>query len=94
MHAYVVCFDISDDATRRNVGRRLEHFGRRVQRSVFEVSVDNSAEMEALRKELLEQIEGEEEDDIRFYPLCRQCREKAVNAQGMRVASFPSAVVV
>ena len=93
MHAYVVCFDISDDAIRRNVGRILEHYGCRVQRSVFEVSLDNSGEPDALRRELLELIE-EEEDDIRFYPLCRQCREKAVNARGNRVASFPSAVVV
>ena len=94
MLAYVVCFDISDDAIRRAVGRRLEHFGHRVQRSVFEVSVENPGEMGALRQELLAHIEEEEEDDIRFYPLCRECRRKAVNAQGMRVAEFPAAVVV
>lgn len=94
MLAYVACFDISDDRIRRTVGRRLAHFGCRVQRSVFEISVDSPTELETLRQELLGWIEEEDEDDIRFYPLCRECRRKAQNAQGMRIAAFPAAVIV
>ena len=93
MHAYVACFDISDDAIRRSVSRRLEHFGQRVQRSVFEISVESAQELEALREELLELILEEIEDDIRFYPLCRECRRKARDVRGRRVAAFPSAVI-
>jgi len=94
MLAYVACFDISDDAIRRNVGRRLEHFGHRVQRSVFEISVDSPDELEKLRLELLDWIDEEGVDDVRFYPLCRECRRKAQDANGLRIAEFPAAVIV
>ncbi|WP_456377578.1 CRISPR-associated endonuclease Cas2 [Thiolapillus sp.] len=93
MLAYVACFDISDDAIRRNVSRRLEHFGCRVQRSVFEISVESADELEKLRLELLEWIDAEEVDDVRFYPLCRECRQKARDVRGRRVAEFPAAVI-
>jgi len=91
MQTYVACFDISDDRIRRSVSRRLEHFGCRVQRSVFEISVDSPKGLEELRQELLGWIE--DEDDVRFYPLCRECRRKSQNAQGMRVAAFPAAII-
>lgn len=92
MLAYVVCFDISDDALRRFVSRRLEHFGQRVQRSVFEVAVDSRQALSSLNTELLEWIE--EGDDLRFYPLCKGCRKNAQDAHGNRVAQFPAAVVI
>jgi CRISPR-associated protein Cas2 len=92
MQAYVVCFDISDDGLRRQVSRRLEHFGLRVQRSVFEVSLDSNEALAALNAELLEWLEAG--DDLRFYPLCRACRQKARDAQGNRVAAFPAGVVI
>ncbi len=33
---YLVCYDITDDRERRRIGKLLEGFGVRVQRSVFE----------------------------------------------------------
>lgn len=92
MLVYVACFDISDDRLRRQVSRRLEHFGIRVQRSVFEVSVRTQEQLLALQNELREWIE--EDDDLRFYPLCRACRQKSKDIFGQRVAEFPAAVVI
>ncbi len=87
------CFDITDDRLRRRVSRRLEHFGPRVQRSVFEIAVNSKEELTALKSELREWMD-DEEDDLRFYPLCKGCRKKACDVHGQRVAEFPAAVVV
>ncbi len=92
MKTYLACFDISDDKARRLVGRRLEHFGTRVQRSVFEVSAKSQNEVDRLQKELLDWIDPE--DDVRFYPLCRDCRKKSQDVRGNRVAAYPAAIVV
>lgn len=96
MLAFVACFDISDDRLRRKVGQRLGHFGVRVQRSVFEIAVNSHDELTALKLEIAAWISDDEndEDNLRFYPLCKACRKKACDHQGERVASFPAAVVM
>ncbi len=92
MHVYLACFDISDDYNRTQVGKRLEHYGERVQRSVFEISVAGAAELDRLQSELREFIDPG--DDLRFYTLCRACREKSHDIDGKRVARYPAAVVI
>ena len=92
MHTYLACFDITDDKQRRTVSRRLEHFGLRVQYSVFEISVKNPLELEDLKQELKEIIEID--DDIRFYHLCLACRKKSETVDDKRIAQYPLAVVV
>lgn len=92
MHTYLACFDISDDKQRRYVSRRLEHYGLRVQYSVFEISVKNNLELEALKEELSEYIDTF--DDIRFYHLCLSCRKKSKSIDDKNIAEFPLAVVV
>jgi len=92
MHTYLACFDISDDKQRRLVSRRLEHFGLRVQRSVFEVSIKNSNELKALKRELDQWVEAD--DDIRFYHLCLSCRKKSETSDSERIAQYPLAVVI
>lgn len=96
MHVYIACFDISDDTLRRRVSRRLEHFGLRIQRSVFEISVRSNDQLKCLQEELAQWLtdEANDEDDLRFYPLCRSCRQQACNHEGERVAQFPAAVVL
>ncbi len=93
MQTYLACFDISDDRQRRRVGRRLEHFGVRVQRSVFEIAVNSAGELSRLQNELREWL-NEGEDDLRFYPLCKTCRSNARTVEGARVALFPASVVL
>lgn len=93
MHAYLACFDISDDKTRYRVGRFLERYGNRVQRSVFEVGFRHPSEMQSL-KEALRALPFEAEDDVRFYSLCRNCRCASQSLDDRRVARFPAAVIV
>lgn len=92
IHTYLACFDISDDKQRRNVSRRLEHFGVRVQYSVFEISLNSLPELNDLKKALKEMVE--EDDDIRFYHLCFACRKKSTAVDEKRIAQYPTAVVV
>lgn len=94
MLAFVACFDITDDRLRRRVSRRMGHFGVRVQRSVFEIAVNSTEELAALKSEVQAWMDEEDEDDLRFYPLCKACRKKASDVHGQRVAGFPAAVVL
>ena len=45
----LACFDISDDKQRRFISRRLEHFGIRVQYSVFEIRIKHKQELVKLQ---------------------------------------------
>jgi len=93
MHAYLACFDISDDRTRNRVGDLLGQYGTRVQRSVFEISLRTPAELQRLKEEL-RSLPFEDDDDIRFYMLCRNCRSASHTLEDGRVALYPSAVIV
>lgn len=86
MDAWIVCFDITDDRARRTVGRQLARHGRRVQRSVFEILVRSPAELDAVREQLRSLLT--DDDDLRFYPLCRTCRTRAHDADEMPAARF------
>lgn len=90
MLTYLACFDISDDRSRR-VAAMLEEYGLRVQRSVFEISVSSKEQLEGLRKRLLKYID--EEDDLRFYHLCSDCRGKSADIKGKRIAQYPLVVL-
>ena len=92
MQTYLACFDISDDKSRRFISRKLEHYGLRVQYSVFEISVKNDTELEALKEELNQWIDTF--DDIRFYHLCSACRKKSESVDNQSIAQFPLAIIV
>ena len=92
MNVYVVCFDISDDHARRNVARRLKHYGKRVRRSVFEISTSGAQELDILCAELREFVEAS--DNLHFYKLCKSCRTESHDQHGERVASFPVATIM
>ena len=92
MHTYLACFDITDNRNRRRVSAILEEYGLRVQRSVFEVSIDSSRQLASLTNRLSKYLE--QGDDLRFYNLCADCRASSVNTTGGKIADFPLAVVV
>jgi len=75
----VVAYDISDNKRRKRVSDILEHYGMRVNYSVFECDL-TSAQKRDLKKEILRVIR--EGDDVRYYSLCRNCRRKRENAGG------------
>ncbi len=92
MEVYVVCFDISDDRIRDRLGKRLLRYGDRVQKSVFEVGVKNNTELEEMRRELRKI--AQDDDNIRFYRLCANCRSASNALDSERVAHFPAVIVL
>ncbi len=71
---WVVAYDICNPRRLRRVAKVLEDYGRRVQKSVFEVEVGPSSFRE-LRLRLESEIEPQE-DGVKYYPLCVSCRER------------------
>lgn len=71
----VVSYDIVDDRRRTKVFKTLEGFGAHVQYSVFECDL-KPEDFERLRKRLKRLIKPKE-DQIRYYPLCKSCVERA-----------------
>ena len=67
----VVCYDIPDNSRRTKVGKVLEGFGARVQKSVFEC--DLTAAQQQKLKQRLGRLIDEGEDSVRYYVLCAQC---------------------
>jgi len=67
----VVCYDIPDNRRRSRVGKTLESYGYRVQKSVFECEV--SRELYQKMKRCLGKLVSREEDSVRYYNLCQNC---------------------
>ena len=73
MH-YLVCYDIVEDRPRYRVAKLLEAYGLRVQKSVFEVIVDDP-HFPWLETRLTRFIDLST-DQIRFYPLSKRSVQK------------------
>jgi len=69
---YVISHDIPDDRRRAKVAKILRDFGQRVQYSVFEAELDENL-LSKLRNRLKNAI-IEQEDSIRVYRICKQCK--------------------
>ncbi|MCI4626032.1 MAG: CRISPR-associated endonuclease Cas2 [Candidatus Magnetoovum sp. WYHC-5] len=72
---YIISYDISDDNIRLGVGKLLEGFGLRVQKSVFECRISDTYFAE-IRKTIAGMID-KETDNVRYYRLCRKCETEA-----------------
>jgi len=64
---YAISYDISDDSRRNSVNKILEHYGIRIQYSLFECNLDIDRLNELLQK--LKKIVKADEDSLRCYPL-------------------------
>ncbi len=71
---YIVSYDISDPKRWREVHNILKDFGTWVQLSVFECWLTRD-DYSRLKELLASQIDLKE-DRVRFYNLCKVCREK------------------
>lgn len=81
----LVAYDVSTDTKEgrrrlRKVAQACKDFGQRVQKSVFECSVDEM-QLERLRRRLLDCIK-DDEDSLRIYRLIEP-RERYVEAYGL-----------
>ncbi len=70
----LVSYDIPDDRRRTKIASLLKDFGERVQYSVFECLV-NEAALDRLRQRLVAKVVAED-DSVRIYRLCADCRGK------------------
>ena len=69
----VVSYDIVEDKKRSRASKLLKNYGQRVQKSVFECLMDEKRYLEVKAK--LEKIIDMENDSVRFYTICRRCRD-------------------
>lgn len=79
----VVCYDIPSDRRRSKVGKILEGFGARVQKSVFECDL-KMKEIQKLKQKISKVLK--EEDSVRYYYLCAECLPKVEVVNGPPVA--------
>jgi len=67
----LVAYDISDVKRLRRVAKIMEDYGKRVQKSIFEVSLSP-----AVFKEMKFKIDStieHDEDGVKYFPLCLKC---------------------
>ena len=91
MSLFLVCYDIEDDAIRARVARCLLEYGERVQESVFEVTLATEADLSRLRQALLETMKDEQ--NLRLYRLCADCRAASTTLAGEAIATSPGVVI-
>ncbi len=89
---YIISYDIPDDRRRARTAKLLESYGVRVQKSVFEVDLDERGYRD-LRKRLNRLIKADE-DNVRFYKLCANCRTEVETIGGLGVMQEPGVLIV
>ena len=77
---YVVAYDIPDDKRRTKIHKILLGFGKWTQYSLFECFLTRK-QLVLLRSKLEEHL-VEQEDSVRFYPLCANCVERVETVGG------------
>ncbi len=87
----VIAYDIKDDKKRIRLHKKLKNYGTPVQYSVFECILDRKLFKEV--KEMVEEIVDLDNDLVRYYQLCEECRRKIQTING-RVAREESTIVV
>jgi len=67
----IVAYDIADPKRLNKVAKVIKDYGLRVQKSIFEVSVDHRliAEMKARIEDIIEPSA----DGVKYFPLCEKC---------------------
>jgi len=89
---YVISYDIPDDRRRLKLARLLEGYGERVQHSVFEAHLDERGYAD-LRQRLARLIKAEE-DNVRFYRLCADCRRSVETIGRVGVTPEPALKII
>ena len=77
---YVIAYDIPDDKRRTKIHKILLGFGKWTQYSLFECFLSRK-DLILLQSKLAEHL-VENEDSVRFYPLCASCVSKVETIGG------------
>lgn len=72
-HWHLISYDVRDPKRLRQVAKKLESYGTRIQYSVFRCRLDNLT-LEKLHWELNQIMDAE--DDLLIIPLCPGCAAK------------------
>ena len=70
----LISYDIVDNKIRNQVLRYLKDYGKRVQKSVFECTIDPYIYLRV--KKELERLIEKKKDRLRLYRLCQGCMKK------------------
>ena len=81
---YLAIYDIADGKRLHRVAAILEDYGSRVQKSVFELRLSDTARLEMEQR--LRAVIKEQEDGIKIFPLCAPCQAEK---QGLGTVRFP-----
>lgn len=71
---YFVVYDIAHPKRLRRVAKTMEDYGKRVQKSKFEMTLSGTR-LKELQQRIDEIIEPDE-DGVKYFPLCQKCRVK------------------
>lgn len=89
---YLVTYDIPDDRRRTRLAKVMLDFGNRVQYSVFECLLDNKLYENMVT--VIERHIRDEEDSVRIYPLCANCRQQVVLMGGAPLNEDPEVIII
>ncbi len=90
MSLYVAAYDIANDSRRARVAEILAEYGRRVQRSVFEVEIEPE-ELDAVRLRI--GVHLAKTDAFDFFPIDRRFPKRRISWQRSPVAAAPVIVI-
>lgn len=82
----IVCYDISDHRRRARLHEELLGFGTPVQKSVFECQL--TPKQLGIMQQRTRRYVRKASDTIRYYILCRRCRDQTV-VKGTPLAAGP-----
>jgi CRISPR-associated protein Cas2 len=89
----VVAYDIEDNRRRTKLHNTLMNFGCPVQYSVFECILDKEG-LRKMKVAVERVIKKEERDSVRYYYLCKACRERTEVVSGVGVTEERPTIVV
>lgn len=67
----IIAYDIAHPRRLNRVAKIMKDYGVRVQKSIFEVEVDNKRFAEMKRR--VRDVILESEDGVKYFPLCEKC---------------------
>jgi CRISPR-associated protein Cas2 len=67
----LVAYDIADPRRLARVAKAIKDYGVRVQKSIFELSIDEKIFRDM--KDRIEKLMDLDEDGVKYFPLCEKC---------------------
>lgn len=89
---FIISYDVKNDRRRQKIHDLLLDYGAWVQYSVFECSLTKS-EYLRLKDRLQDLLDKDEQDSIRFYSLCDECKRKIERIGGVTPPEYGTMIV-